>query len=147
MQSIISAAEASAAEIRDEAEKQARATAEISERHAEQTRTGATRQAEEYVAKVREATADMLERQQRIQAELDALQEAVRSKGEQIDRELAELTRGLNVLTTGLGEISAESSTWRTDESGKTLRSKSEDFVHPDREAQVDETYSKVKQS
>ena len=124
VESIIAAAEASAAEIRTEAEKEAKATAEIAERTAEQTRTTATRKAEEYVAKVREATAGMLERQQAIEAELTAIQEGVRSKGMRIDRELAELTSSLDTLTRGLGELTATSPTWRTDESGGTLRSK-----------------------
>jgi hypothetical protein len=124
VQSIIAAAEASAAEIRDEAEKQARAAAEVAEQHAEQVRNAATRQAEDYVAKVRVATLGMLERQQVIEDELKSIQEDVRAKGERIDRELVELTSGLDALTTGLGKFSAGTTTWRTDESGDTLRSR-----------------------
>jgi hypothetical protein len=129
VQSIIAAAEATAAEIQSDAEKEARAAAEIAERHAEHVRIQATRQAEEYVAKVREATTGMVERQRAIDEELTSLQQSVRSKSTQIDRELGELGSGLEILTTGLGEMSAATATWRTEQSGQTLRS---------REAEVD---------
>lgn len=82
VQSIVAAAESSAADIRRDAEVAARATAEAVTSDAERVRAEATRQAQEYVATMRDATSAMVERVQALEAELEALVGSVRSNGE-----------------------------------------------------------------
>ena len=100
VQSIVAAAESSAAEIRGEAEAAAAAAAEAARADAERVRSEAMQQAQQYVSAVRDATTAMLERVQALEAELGALVGSVRSNGERLGGKLAQLTRELGELST-----------------------------------------------
>jgi DivIVA domain-containing protein len=112
VQSIVAAAESSAADIRREAEAAGRATAEEVTSDAERLRVQATRKAQEYVATVRDATGGMVERVQALEAELKELVGSVRSNGERLRGDLTQLTHEV-------GELSATSATWASGESAK----------------------------
>jgi hypothetical protein len=81
---IISAAEASAAEIKREAERDAEATAEEAARHADAVRLEAKRRADEYVKRMGEVTASMLARLGTMEARLGTLAGSVPSTGERL---------------------------------------------------------------
>jgi len=103
VQSIVAAAESSAAEIRSQAEAEGRARAQQAQREAESMRADATRRSQEYMDKVREATTGMLERVRAVESELQSMIGSVRSNGERLKRDLAELTSGLDQLSAAGG--------------------------------------------
>jgi vacuolar-type H+-ATPase subunit H len=91
VRSILEAAQTTAAQIRSEAEEEARRVRDAAHDHVEATRAGAAAQADEHVSQVSKSTADMLERIERIDEELNSLFDVLRGAAKRINAQLGEL--------------------------------------------------------
>ncbi len=88
VRAIVEAAETSAADIQREAESDAKEIRGEANSEAESTREQATEQAREYVGKVSESTATMLQRLDAMEGELGALIESLRTGANRLDADL-----------------------------------------------------------
>jgi DivIVA domain-containing protein len=88
VRSIVEAAETSAAEIQRQAEDEAREIRAEASSEAQSTREQATAQAREYVGKVSESTAVMLQRLDAMESELSALIESLRTGSNRLNADL-----------------------------------------------------------
>lgn len=88
VRAIVEAAEASAAEIQRQAEEDARATRAEAAQDAHATRDGATAQAHEYVSRVSESTAAMLQRLNAMESEMTTLIDALRTSANRLNADL-----------------------------------------------------------
>jgi DivIVA domain-containing protein len=95
---IVEAAENSAAEIQRQAEEEAREIRAEASDEAKSTREAATGQAREYVGKVSESTAVMLQRLDAMDSELSALIESLRTGSNRLNADL-------QLLEGNLGEV------------------------------------------
>jgi len=98
VRAIVEAAETSAAEIQRQAEEEAREIRAEANSEAKTTRDEAASQAKEYVGKVSESTAVMLQRLEAMETELSALIESLRTGGNR-------LSADLQLLEGNLGEV------------------------------------------
>jgi DivIVA domain-containing protein len=88
VRAIVEAAETSAAEIQRQAEDEAREIRAEASSEAQSTREQATSQAREYVGKVSESTAVMLQRLDAMESELSALVESLRTGSNRLNADL-----------------------------------------------------------
>jgi DivIVA domain-containing protein len=88
VRAIVEAAETSAAEIQRQAEEEARDIRAEANSEAQSTREQATAQAREYVGKVSESTAVMLQRLDAMESELNALVESLRTGSNRLNADL-----------------------------------------------------------
>jgi DivIVA domain-containing protein len=88
VRAIVEAAESSAAEIQREAEEDAREIKEEASSEAQATREQASTQAREYVSKVSESTAVMLQRLDAMESELGALVESLKTGSNRLNADL-----------------------------------------------------------
>jgi DivIVA domain-containing protein len=88
VRAIVEAAEKSAAEIQRQAEDDAREIRAEATGEAQSTRTSATEQAREYVGRVSESTAVMLQRLDAMESELSALIESLRTGSNRLNADL-----------------------------------------------------------
>jgi DivIVA domain-containing protein len=88
VRAIVEAAESSAAEIQREAEEDAREIKAEASSEAQATREQASTQAREYVSKVSESTAVMLQRLDAMESELGALVESLRTGSNRLNADL-----------------------------------------------------------
>ncbi len=98
VRSIVEAAENSAAEIQRQAEEEAREIRAEAADEAKSTRESATSQAREYVGKVSESTAVMLQRLDAMDSELSALIESLRTGSNRLNADL-------QLLEGNLGDV------------------------------------------
>jgi hypothetical protein len=98
VQSILEAAEATAAEIERQATDNAREAREHAAADAEQTRSDAVRRAQEHVAAVSQATAILLQRVESMDSESSALIQSLRAGA-------ARLASDLALVETNMGEL------------------------------------------
>jgi DivIVA domain-containing protein len=96
VRSIVEAAETSAAEIQRQAEDEAREIRAEASGEAQSTREQATAQAREYVGKVSESTAVMLQRLDAMESELSALVESLRTGSNRLNADLQLLEGNLS---------------------------------------------------
>jgi DivIVA protein len=96
VRAIVEAAETPAAEIQRHAERDAEEIRSDANKEALTTREGATTQAREYVGKVSESTAGMLERLDAMESELNALVESLRTGSNRLNADLTLLAGNLN---------------------------------------------------
>ena len=96
VRAIVEAAETTASEIQRHAERDAEEIRSDANKEALQTREGATSQAREYVGKVSESTAGMLERLDAMESELNALVESLRTGSNRLNADLTLLAGNLN---------------------------------------------------
>ena len=99
VRSIVEAAETSAAEIQRQAEDDAREIRGEASAEAQSTREQATEQAREYVGRVSESTAVMLQRLDAMESELSALVESLRTGSNRLNADLQLLEGNLSELT------------------------------------------------
>jgi DivIVA domain-containing protein len=88
VRSIVEAAESSAAQIRRQAEEQAREIRSEATQEAHMTREHASAEANEYVGRVSESTASMLQRLEAMENELNSLVESLRTGTHRLDADL-----------------------------------------------------------
>ncbi len=100
VRAIVEAAETSAADIQRQAEEEAQEIRAEAASEAHTTREQATSQAREYVSKVSESTAVMLQRLDAMESELGALVESLRTGSNRLGADL-------QLLEGNLGEVSA----------------------------------------
>jgi DivIVA domain-containing protein len=98
VRAIVEAAENTAAEIQRQAEQEAREIREDATEEASRTREQATDQAREYVGRVSESTAVMLQRLDAMESELGALIEALRTGANRLNADLQLLEGNLTEL-------------------------------------------------
>lgn len=98
VRTIVEAAETSAAEIQRQAEDEAREIRAEASSEAQSTREQATAQARDYVGKVSESTAVMLQRLDAMESELSALVESLRTGSNRLNADL-------QLLEGNLGEV------------------------------------------
>jgi DivIVA domain-containing protein len=98
VRAIVEAAESSAAEIQRQAEEEAREITAEATSEAQNAREQATAQAREYVGKVSESTAVMLQRLDAMESELSALIESLRTGSNRLNADL-------QLLEGNLGEV------------------------------------------
>jgi DivIVA domain-containing protein len=98
VRAIVEAAETSAADIQRDAESDAREIRDEANSEAQSTREQAADQAREYVGKVSESTATMLERLDAMESELSGLIDSLRTGANRIDADL-------RLLETNLAEV------------------------------------------
>jgi hypothetical protein len=98
VQSILAAAEATAADIEQQARESARTTREDADRDAAQTRAEAIERARAHVAAVSQATAALLERVGAMDSEVSALLESLRGGADRLAADLA-------AVETNMGEL------------------------------------------
>ncbi len=96
VRAIVEAAETSAAEIQRQAEDEAREIRAEASSEAQSTREQATAQAREYVGKVSESTAVMLQRLDAMESELSALVESLRTGSNRLNADLQLLEGNLS---------------------------------------------------
>jgi DivIVA domain-containing protein len=96
VRSIVEAAESSAAEIQRQAEEEAREIRAEATSEAQNAREQATAQAREYVGKVSESTAVMLQRLDAMESELSALVESLRTGSNRLGADLQLLEGNLS---------------------------------------------------
>ncbi len=96
VRAIVEAAETSAAEIQRQAEDEAREIRAEASGEAQTTREQATTQAREYVGKVSESTAVMLQRLDAMESELSALVESLRTGSNRLNADLQLLEGNLS---------------------------------------------------
>ncbi len=99
VRSIVEAAETSAAEIQRQAEEDAREIRGEASAEAQSTREQATEQAREYVGRVSESTAVMLQRLDAMESELSALVESLRTGSNRLNADLQLLEGNLSELS------------------------------------------------
>ncbi len=95
VRAIVEAAENSAAEIQRQAEEEARDIRQDASSEAQATRDSATSQARDYVGKVSESTAVMLQRLDAMETELSGLVESLRTGGNRLNADLQLLEQNL----------------------------------------------------
>jgi DivIVA domain-containing protein len=100
VRAIVEAAETSAAEIERRAEEEAREIREEAAGEAKATREQATAQARDYVSRVSESTAVMLQRLDAMESELSALIESLRTGGNRLNADLQLLEGSLDEART-----------------------------------------------
>jgi DivIVA domain-containing protein len=98
VRAIVEAAETSAAEIQRQAEEDAREIRGEASSEAQSTREQATDQAREYVGRVSESTAVMLQRLDAMESELSALVESLRTGSNRLNADLQLLEGNLSEL-------------------------------------------------
>jgi DivIVA domain-containing protein len=98
VRAIVEAAETSAAEIQRQAEQEAQEIRSEASVEAQSTREEATAQAQEYVGKVSESTAAMLQRLDAMESELGALVESLRTGSNRLNADL-------QLLETNLADV------------------------------------------
>ena len=98
VRAIVEAAENSAADIQRQAEEEAREIRAEASSEAQATRDEASAQAREYVSKVSESTASMLQRLDAMESELSALVESLRTGANRLNADL-------QLLEGNLGEV------------------------------------------
>jgi cytochrome c556 len=98
VRAIVEAAETSAANIQRQAEEEAQEIREEASSEVRTTREDATAEAREYVAKVSESTASMLQRVDAMESELGALIESLRTGSNRLNADL-------QLLEENLGEV------------------------------------------
>ena len=103
VRSIVDAAETSAAEIRREAEENARRTTHDAARTAEETRTRADAEARDNVQRVADAAAVLRQRIDAMQSELNALLESVRTGVNRLGGDLTVLQRDMGAMQLATG--------------------------------------------
>jgi len=99
VRAIVEAAELSAGEIQRQAEEDAREIRTEATSEAQRTRDGASEQARDYVAKVSESTAVMLQRLDAMESELGALIESLRTGSNRLNADVQLLEGNLTELT------------------------------------------------
>jgi DivIVA domain-containing protein len=99
VRSIVEAAETSAAEIQRQAEEDAREIRGEASAEAQSTREQATEQAHDYVGRVSESTAVMLQRLDAMESELSALVESLRTGSNRLNADLQLLEGNLSELS------------------------------------------------
>jgi DivIVA domain-containing protein len=99
VRAIVEAAETSAAEIQRQAEEDAREIRAEATGEAQSTRTQATEQAREYVGRVSESTAVMLQRLDAMESELSALIESLRTGSNRLNADLQLLEGNLTEVS------------------------------------------------
>jgi DivIVA domain-containing protein len=99
VRAIVEAAESSAGEIQRQAEEDAREIRGEATSEAQRTRDQASEQAREYVAKVSESTAVMLQRLDAMESELGALIESLRTGSNRLNADVQLLEGNLTDLT------------------------------------------------
>lgn len=112
VRSIVEAAETSAADIQRQAEEDAREIRGEASSEAQLTREQATEQAREYVGRVSESTAVMLQRLDAMESELSALVESLRTGSNRLNADLQLLEGNL----TELGDAAATRSRFEPDD-------------------------------
>jgi DivIVA domain-containing protein len=129
VRAIVEAAETSAAEIQRHAEEEAREIRTEAGNEAKATREQATTQAKDYVGKVSESTAGMLQRLDAMESELSALIESLRTGSNRLNADL-------QLLESNLSDVSASV----TPQAGFEPESESESEPEPEpAAAEVDE--------
>ena len=103
VQTIVEAAEASAAAIETEARENAQETAKQASADAERTRQDAVERSKEHVGKVREATSLMLERIGAMETELGSLIDSLRTGANSLTGELTTLSSDMDDLYVAAG--------------------------------------------
>jgi cell division septum initiation protein DivIVA len=103
VRAIVEAAETSAADIQRQAEDEAREIRGEASSEAQRTREQATEQAREYVGRVSESTAVMLQRLDAMESELGALVESLRTGSNRLNADLQLLEGNLTELTDAAG--------------------------------------------
>jgi DivIVA domain-containing protein len=98
VRAIVEAAETSAAEIQSQAEEEAREIRAEASSEAQSTREQATEQAREYVGRVSESTAVMLQRLDAMESELGALIESLKTGSNRLNADLQLLEGNLTEL-------------------------------------------------
>jgi DivIVA domain-containing protein len=99
VRAIVEAAETSAAEIQRQAEEEAREIKAEATGEAQSTRTQATDQARDYVGRVSESTAGMLQRLDAMESELSALIESLRTGSNRLNADLQLLEGNLTEVS------------------------------------------------
>jgi cell division septum initiation protein DivIVA len=108
VRTIVEAAETSAAQIRDEAEDEARLTRQRADQDAQRARDDAAAQARDHVSRVHEATKAMLQRVEAMESELGALVESLRTGSNRLSADLALLQGNMGELRTASTGAEAE---------------------------------------
>jgi DivIVA domain-containing protein len=108
VRAIVEAAENSAADIQRQAEEEAREIKAEAAEEAQSTREQATGQAREYVGKVSESTAVMLQRLDAMESELSALIESLRTGSNRLNADLQLLEGNLNEVSTAVARPTFE---------------------------------------
>ena len=98
VRTIVEAAENSAAEIERQAEEEAREIRAEASSEAQATREHASAQARDYVGKVSESTATMLQRVDAMESELNALIESLRTGGNRLNADLQLLASNFDAV-------------------------------------------------
>jgi DivIVA domain-containing protein len=98
VRTIVEAAENSAAEIERQAEEEAREIRAEATNEAQATREHASAQARDYVGKVSESTAAMLQRVDAMESELNALIESLRTGGNRLNADLQLLASNFDAV-------------------------------------------------
>jgi DivIVA domain-containing protein len=98
VRSIVEAAETTAADIRSQAEDEARSTRDGARTEAEKTKADAINQSQEHVSQVEDAAKTMLQRVDAMESELSALVESLRTGANR-------LTADLTLLRGNMGEL------------------------------------------
>jgi len=102
VRAIVEAAESSAAEIQRQAEEEAREIRAEAAEEAQTTRQQATSQAREYVGKVSESTAVMLQRLDAMESELSALVESLKTGSNRLNADLQLLESNLEDVSSSV---------------------------------------------
>ena len=103
VRSIVEAAESTAAEIRREAEDNARRTTSDAAHAAEETRARADTEAREHLQRVADAAQVLRQRVDAMQSELGALLESVRTGASRLGTDLTTLQRDMGALQVAVG--------------------------------------------
>ena len=103
VRAIVEAAEASAAEILRQAENEAREIRAEAAQEAQSARTDATSQARDYVGRVSEATAVMLQRLNAMESELSGLIDGLRTGANRLNADLQLLEGNFEGVTDAVG--------------------------------------------
>jgi len=107
VQAIVEAAESSAAAIERDARERAEQTAQDAARDAQRTQDESIERSQEYVGKVHEATALMLQRVDAMESELSALVEALRTGANRLNADLSLLSGNMGELYVVAGDPGA----------------------------------------
>jgi len=104
VQAIVEAAESSAAAIERDARERAEQTHQDAARDAQRTQDESIERSQEYVGKVHEATALMLQRVDAMESELSALVESLRTGANRLNADLSLLSGNMGELYTAAGQ-------------------------------------------
>jgi len=108
VQAIVEAAESSAAAIERDAQERAEQSAQDAAREAQRIRDDAIARSQEYVGKVHEATAQMLQRVDAMENELNSLVESLRTGANRMNADLSLLSGNMGELYEAAGHQSAD---------------------------------------